>query len=297
MISEFVESLTDSPFLNHDSRMKEADERTIAEITGAINRSTSTIIDNTNQGFEGVKGQLAIAQSHSKIHHRETQNALERIDDGQETTQHSIKELTKSVRKQQLQQDRFMRYIIDRENRKNEEAPIPLPFPCDVVTTTTASLSYMTGDEVSSPDMHKIRGNLFKGPEELPSIPTTPDNSTAIADASYSEPKVNVLKDTNTVLKNKLKKEEQTTASLSVELRQTEKRLKTLTDARNKKPEDVQPLKVPQTKAQRQAEMKYIERRQSGMMEQIKAQKLLESERVPISRRTRSQRSRAAKNT
>ncbi len=293
MISEFVESLTDSPFLNHDSRMKEANERTIAEITGAIDRSTSTIIDNTNQGFDRMndqmKGQFAIAQSHSKIHHRETLNAFDRIEDGQETTQLSIKELTKSVRKQQILQERCMQLMMERENIKNEEFPT-------VVTTTTASLSYMTGDEVSSPDMHKIRSNLFKGPEELPSIPTTPDNSTAIADASYSDPKANVLKDKNAGLKKELKKEKQTTASIAAKLRQTEKQLKTWTSPRNKKPENVQPLKVPQTEAQRQAEMKYIEQRRRGKMEQIKAQKLLESERVPISRRTRSRR-RAAENT
>ena len=278
--------------------MKEVNERSIAEYKRELNRCASTIIDNTNKGFEGVKGQLAIAQSNSKIHHRETLNAFDWIEDGQQTTQHSIKELTKSVRKQQLQQDRWMRYIIDRENRKNEEAPIPLPFPCDVVTTTTASLSHITSDEVYSPDMRVIRGNLFKGPdpEAIPSIPTTPDNSTAIADASYSELEANVLKDTNTVLKNKLKKEEQTNASLSVKLRQTEKQLKTWTSPRTKKPENVQPLKVPQTEVQRQAEMKYIEQRRRGKMEQIKAQKLLDSERVPISRRTRSQR-RAAENT
>ena len=194
-----------------------------------------------------------------------------------------------------LKYDRCMQLMMERENIKNAHGAGELP---TVVTTTTASLSHITGDEVSSPDMYEIRGNLFCGPdpEELPSIPTTPDNSAAIADASYSEPKVNVLKDTNTVLKNKLKKEEQTTASLSVELKQAEMQVKTLTDARNKKPEDIQPLKVPQTKVQLQAFQKHIQRSRRGKMEQIKAQKLLDSERVPISRRTRSQR-RAAENT
>ena len=238
-----------------------------------------------------MKGEFEIDRSRLKIHHRETLNAFDRIEDGQETTQLSIKELTKSVRKQQLQQERCMRFLMEREMGKTGDVP-------DMVTTTTASLSLITSDEVYSPDMHVIRGNLFKGPdpEAIPSIPTTPDNSSAIADASYSEPKVNVLKDTNTVLKNKLKKEEQTNASLSVKLRQTEKQLKTWTSPRTKKPENVQPLKVPQTEVQRQAEMKYIEQRRRGKMEQIKAQKLLDSERVPISRRTRSQR-RAAEST
>ena len=278
---------------SHDSRIKDADERTIARITGAIDKSTSAINENTNKGFHSMKGELAIAQSNSKIHHRETLNAFDRIEDGQETTQLSIKELTKSVRKQQLQQERCMRFLMEREMGKTGAGDVP-----DMVTTTTASLSLITSDEVYSPDMHVIRGNLFKGPdpEAIPSIPTTPDNSSAIADASYSEPKVNVLKDTNTVLKNKLKKEEQTTASMAVKLRQTEMQLKTWTSPRNKKPEDVQPLKVPQTEVQRQAEMKYIEQRRRGKMEQIKAQKLLDSERVPISRRTRSQR-KAAENT
>ena len=148
----------------------------------------------------------------------------------------------------------------------------------------------------SSPGRREIRSNLFSESPTLPSIPTTPDNSTAIADASYSEPEANVLRDTNTGLKKELKEEKQTTASLSVELKQTEMQLKTLTDARNKRPEDIQPLKVPQTKVQLQAFQKHIQRSRRGKMEQIKAQKLLDSERVPISRRTRSQR-RAAENT
>ena len=175
--------------------MKEVNERSIAEYKRELNRCASTIIDNTNKGFEGVKGQLAIAQSNSKIHHRETLNAFDRIEDGQETTQLSIKELTKSVRKQQLQQERCMRFLMEREMGKTGAGDVP-----DMVTTTTASLSLITSDEVYSPDMHVIRGNLFKGPdpEAIPSIPTTPDNSSAIADASYSEPEANVLKDTNT---------------------------------------------------------------------------------------------------
>ena len=269
--------------------MNEVNKRHLAEITGAIDRSTSTIIDNTNKGFHSMKGQLAIAQSNSKIHHRETLNAFDRLEDYQES-------LLKSAKKQERwmqKYDRCMQLMMERENIKNAHGAGELP---TVVTTTTTSLSHMTGDDESSPGRREIRGKLFIEPPTLPSMMS--DNSSTIADASYSEPEVNVLKDTNTVLKNKLKKEEQTTASMAVKLRQTEMQLKTWTSPRNKKPEDIQPLKVPQTEVQRQAEMKYIEQRRRGKMEQIKAQKLLESERVPISRpryNTRSQR--AAKNT
>ena len=102
------------------------------------------------------------------------------------------------------------------------------------------------------------------------------------------------LQQQNAELLQKLAAERQKNASVMAEKRQTEKHYQIFTSPTKRRHEDVNPSQSIQSASEQKAEMKYYDRRKSGLVEQMQGRNLLESERVQTSRPTTRSRTRLA---
>ena len=240
-----------------------------------------------------MEGEFAKDRSIQKIHHRETQHSL-----------HGIKsDVVMSAKKQ----DRFMKEQRREmeEVRKNISALVDLAnkkgdIPKDVtaisgISTASMTMSRSTEDYDFSPRTRRSR-TAFEppSPSKLPALSSS-EHSFNNDGAMSEQAEINILRQQNAELVKRLEEEIQKKESVTVEKRQTEKQLNIFTDPRKRKIEAVNPVQSKQSASERKAEMQYLERRKSGLMEQMHGRKLLESERVQTSRPTTRSRTRAAK--
>mmetsp|Transcript_4965 Transcript_4965/g.7583 ORF Transcript_4965/g.7583 Transcript_4965/m.7583 type:complete len:155 (-) Transcript_4965:115-579(-) len=151
------------------------------------------------------------------------------------------------------------------------------------------TMSRSTEDYDFSP---RTRRTAFEppSPSKLPALSSSENSFNN--DGAMSEFR---LRQQNAELVKRLEEEIQKKESVTVEKRQTEKQLNIFTDPRKRKIEAVNPVQSKQSASERKAEMQYLERRKSGLMEQMHGRKLLESERVQTSCPTTRSRTRAAK--
>ncbi len=96
-------------------------------------------------------------------------------------------------------------------------------------------------------------------------------------------------------LEERLSNEQRNNASLTSQKLQVEKALQLFTSPTKKRPEDIVPKPKTLTQSERKAERDYVKRRKEGLVEQMKSRKILDSERVPTSRRTTRSQTRSGK--
>lgn len=108
--------------------------------------------------------------------------------------------------------------------------------------------------------------------------------------STSSAAQLNILEHKVADLEEQLCTQMKNYASLASEKLQVEKALQMFTSPTKKRPEDVVPKQSIQTQSEQKAERKYVQRRKDGLIEQRQSRKILDSERVQISRQpTRSQ--------
>ena len=249
---------------------------------GLLESKLDENFDKIDENFGETKGMITLLQSNQKIDNRRKQMALD--------------ELQESARKQNQMLASVMKAIneLKKDQRTEEEGNI---IPSTVTTSTTGtnllSRFSMGCDDLSA--SASARTPLVSVPrEDVPSMHSPEEKTLSISKKSTLQ-ESNILQKQNNALQQEITVLTEQLASRSVEQDQTKKQLKAFTSLTKRKAADVVPKQTVQTVSEKKAEMKYYNRRKSGLMEQFQGRNLLESERVPTSRRPNT-RSRARAN-
>lgn len=263
------------------SRIIESHKPQIDAVLDSVNESTAAIIDNSNKGFSQIKGELVINRSIDKIAQKQTQQSLDEINSNITMSAKKLDRYNKEYRRDMEE----LRKMLDHMGDKRGDIPNDVTAISGISTSTaTASMtmSRYTEDDELSP---RMRPTAFVplSPSKLPALALSSSDSEPSAKnvgATSDQAVVNKLLQENAELTKRLEEEIQKKESVTVEKRQTEKQLNIYTDPRKRKAETVKPVPMKQTASERKAEMQYLERRKSGLMEQMHGRKLLDSERV-----------------
>lgn len=237
-----------------------------------------------------MEGEFAKDRSTHKIFRRETQQSFDEIN--AKFTMSAKKQ--ERANKEQRQQIEGLRTLLIDNLNNNENGDIPN----DVTATASMTMSRYTEDDDSS--LH-TRPTAFDPPspskiDALGMSSSEPSAPAKSVGATSNQAAMNMLLQKNAELTKQLREARQLKESVTVEKRQLEDQFNILLSPRKRKAETVKPVPLKQTASELKAERKYVQRRQSGLIEQNHGRKLLESERVQTSRPTTRSRTRAAKN-
>jgi len=272
------------------------------EFEDRLDRNASKIIANQNKGVETVVGHIAVFKSDQKIANRHVQSSVEEL-------RQSARKAERSARKAESSQQVTDRKLDDIKSLMLRRLELEQEEKGEVYETEQKGVprNVMASNVTAASSIHDISDCSQSQPRaglvsiNPPSMLEDDDDDTApsaeiesMRKSHSANPNEAYLQQQNAELLQKLAAERQKNASVMAEKRQTEKHYQIFTSPTKRRHEDVNPSQSIQSASEQKAEMKYYDRRKSGLVEQMQGRNLLESERVQTSRPTTRSRTRLA---